>query len=300
MEDRLHLTFATERPFKGRIFVKVFDCCRRMFSSESCAFKGMIDTAECVTNYAENTNSSVEFSLINGECNMRRTRMVSSRLFSRAGFKVVVLAARARALAASFTVERSATLTHPLVRSLARSLERARARLSLNSRVANTARARALKLSPSPPPPIDTPRTWRRRLENLVTQIMNSARWQRVYEQASARLVSVGILDARANATKRNKRANNSICTHFFVLVARSARRSKHQTGARPLELVRNPVARLRIVFFRRAHAAKGKLAVERSLTTLDEAAPASLDPPRQRDSQCARARSKANAKKQS
>lgn len=42
--------------------------------------QGMIDTDDCVTNYADNTNSSIEFSLINGDCNMRRSRMVRLRL----------------------------------------------------------------------------------------------------------------------------------------------------------------------------------------------------------------------------
>ncbi|CAD5209890.1 unnamed protein product [Bursaphelenchus xylophilus] len=57
MEDRVKLTFQTEKPFSGRIFVK-----------------GMIDNPNCVTKYPSNKNSSVQFQLQNGECNMRRSR----------------------------------------------------------------------------------------------------------------------------------------------------------------------------------------------------------------------------------
>lgn len=59
MEDRLKLTFKTEKPFKGRIFVK-----------------GMIDDKNCVSSYAKNSNSTVDYSIINGSCNMRRNRKV--------------------------------------------------------------------------------------------------------------------------------------------------------------------------------------------------------------------------------
>ncbi|CAD5206772.1 unnamed protein product [Bursaphelenchus okinawaensis] len=60
MEDRVKLTFKTEKPFSGRIFVK-----------------GMIDNPNCVTKYASNKNSSVQFQLQNGDCNMRRSRKLS-------------------------------------------------------------------------------------------------------------------------------------------------------------------------------------------------------------------------------
>ncbi|VDL80639.1 unnamed protein product [Nippostrongylus brasiliensis] len=59
MEDRVKLTFHTQRPFKGRIFVK-----------------GMSDKDVCINNYIGNTSPSVAFELKNGECNMRRTRML--------------------------------------------------------------------------------------------------------------------------------------------------------------------------------------------------------------------------------
>lgn len=59
MDDRVRLTFNTERPFKGRIFVK-----------------GMIENEKCVNNYVANNKQSVDFQLINGECNMRRARKV--------------------------------------------------------------------------------------------------------------------------------------------------------------------------------------------------------------------------------
>lgn len=60
MEDRVRLTFKTERPFKGRIFVK-----------------GMIENEKCVNNYSKNTKQSIDFQLINGQCNMRRSRKVN-------------------------------------------------------------------------------------------------------------------------------------------------------------------------------------------------------------------------------
>ncbi|RCN27431.1 hypothetical protein ANCCAN_26835 [Ancylostoma caninum] len=62
MEDRVRLTFKTQRPFQGRIFVK-----------------GMVDKDQCVNSYLSNTNTEVSFDLENGACNMRRTRMVSAR-----------------------------------------------------------------------------------------------------------------------------------------------------------------------------------------------------------------------------
>ncbi|KAI1722455.1 zona pellucida-like domain-containing protein [Ditylenchus destructor] len=57
MEDRVRLTFHTERPFTGRIFVK-----------------GMIESDKCVNSYTSNSKSSVDYQLINGQCNMRRSR----------------------------------------------------------------------------------------------------------------------------------------------------------------------------------------------------------------------------------
>uniref|UniRef100_A0A1I7XEW7 ZP domain-containing protein n=1 Tax=Heterorhabditis bacteriophora TaxID=37862 RepID=A0A1I7XEW7_HETBA len=60
MEDRVRLTFKTQRPFQGRIFVK-----------------GLVEKDPCVNNYLSNTNKAVTFELRNGDCNMRRTRMLS-------------------------------------------------------------------------------------------------------------------------------------------------------------------------------------------------------------------------------
>lgn len=64
MEDRVRLTFRTERPFKGRIFVK-----------------GMIENDKCVNSYTTNAKQSVDFQLINGQCNMRRSRKVNNFYF---------------------------------------------------------------------------------------------------------------------------------------------------------------------------------------------------------------------------
>uniref|UniRef100_A0A915ECH1 ZP domain-containing protein n=1 Tax=Ditylenchus dipsaci TaxID=166011 RepID=A0A915ECH1_9BILA len=61
MEDRVRLTFHTERPFTGRIFVK-----------------GMVENDKCVNNYVSNTKQAIDFHLINGQCNMRRSRKDSS------------------------------------------------------------------------------------------------------------------------------------------------------------------------------------------------------------------------------
>jgi hypothetical protein len=47
MDDRLKLTFKTEKPFTGRIFVK-----------------GMIDDDECVSSYAKNKNTSIDYQII--------------------------------------------------------------------------------------------------------------------------------------------------------------------------------------------------------------------------------------------
>ncbi|VDM76983.1 unnamed protein product [Strongylus vulgaris] len=63
MEDRVRLTFKTQRPFQGRIFVK-----------------GMVDKDACVSSYLSNTNPDVVFELENGACNMRRTRMVKLKI----------------------------------------------------------------------------------------------------------------------------------------------------------------------------------------------------------------------------
>uniref|UniRef100_A0A0K0DJ28 ZP domain-containing protein n=1 Tax=Angiostrongylus cantonensis TaxID=6313 RepID=A0A0K0DJ28_ANGCA len=59
LEDQLKLTFKTQRPFQGRIFVK-----------------GMSDKDSCVSKYIANTKPEVTFELHNGACNMRRTRML--------------------------------------------------------------------------------------------------------------------------------------------------------------------------------------------------------------------------------
>ena len=61
MEDRVRLTFRTEKPFHGRIFVK-----------------GMSDNDKCVSNFITSGNRpSVDFEVVNGECNMRRSRRIS-------------------------------------------------------------------------------------------------------------------------------------------------------------------------------------------------------------------------------
>ncbi|VDM53128.1 unnamed protein product [Angiostrongylus costaricensis] len=59
LEDQLMLTFKTQRPFQGRIFVK-----------------GMSYKDSCVSKYVANTKPEVTFELHNGDCNMRRTRML--------------------------------------------------------------------------------------------------------------------------------------------------------------------------------------------------------------------------------
>lgn len=61
MEDRVRLTFRTEKPFHGRIFVK-----------------GMSESDKCVSDFATaGGRPSVDFEVANGECNMRRSRKVS-------------------------------------------------------------------------------------------------------------------------------------------------------------------------------------------------------------------------------
>uniref|UniRef100_A0A1I7UT32 ZP domain-containing protein n=2 Tax=Caenorhabditis tropicalis TaxID=1561998 RepID=A0A1I7UT32_9PELO len=59
MEDRVKLTFKTQRPFHGRIFVK-----------------GMVDKQNCVRDFVTNQAKDVTFELENGACNMRRQRML--------------------------------------------------------------------------------------------------------------------------------------------------------------------------------------------------------------------------------
>uniref|UniRef100_A0A914GRY9 ZP domain-containing protein n=1 Tax=Globodera rostochiensis TaxID=31243 RepID=A0A914GRY9_GLORO len=57
LEDRIRLTFRTQRPFTGRIFVK-----------------GMVENDKCVKNYQQNGRTQSDFELTNGQCNMRRSR----------------------------------------------------------------------------------------------------------------------------------------------------------------------------------------------------------------------------------
>ncbi|VDO26632.1 unnamed protein product [Haemonchus placei] len=59
LEDGLKLTFRTERPFHGRIFVK-----------------GMSTKETCIKNFITNNSPVVSFDIHNGDCNMRRTRMI--------------------------------------------------------------------------------------------------------------------------------------------------------------------------------------------------------------------------------
>ncbi|CAI2297863.1 unnamed protein product [Caenorhabditis sp. 36 PRJEB53466] len=59
MEDRVKLTFKTQRPFHGRIFVK-----------------GMVDKQQCVRDFVTSQAKDVQFELENGACNMRRQRML--------------------------------------------------------------------------------------------------------------------------------------------------------------------------------------------------------------------------------
>uniref|UniRef100_A0A1I7YMQ7 ZP domain-containing protein n=1 Tax=Steinernema glaseri TaxID=37863 RepID=A0A1I7YMQ7_9BILA len=59
MMDRVKITFKTERPFTGRIFVK-----------------GMADKHQCVESFSSNSKTSVQFEMANGQCNMRRSRKV--------------------------------------------------------------------------------------------------------------------------------------------------------------------------------------------------------------------------------
>uniref|UniRef100_A0A0N4ZGA6 ZP domain-containing protein n=1 Tax=Parastrongyloides trichosuri TaxID=131310 RepID=A0A0N4ZGA6_PARTI len=59
LEDRVKITFRTEKPFGGRIFVK-----------------GMIDSHECVKTFNGNNKNAIDFEVLNGECNMRRSRKI--------------------------------------------------------------------------------------------------------------------------------------------------------------------------------------------------------------------------------
>ncbi|MFH4977453.1 hypothetical protein AB6A40_004162 [Gnathostoma spinigerum] len=60
MENHVRLTFNTERPLTGRIFVK-----------------GMVDNDQCVKRFDGNMEKTVFFEMDNGKCNMRRSRKVS-------------------------------------------------------------------------------------------------------------------------------------------------------------------------------------------------------------------------------
>uniref|UniRef100_A0A915IM15 ZP domain-containing protein n=1 Tax=Romanomermis culicivorax TaxID=13658 RepID=A0A915IM15_ROMCU len=53
------MVFHTRRPFRGRIFVR-----------------GMVEKSQCVSDFVNNTESSVNFELKNGDCNMRRQRKI--------------------------------------------------------------------------------------------------------------------------------------------------------------------------------------------------------------------------------
>ncbi|CAI4224312.1 unnamed protein product [Auanema sp. JU1783] len=58
MDDHLRLVFQTQKPFHGRIFVK-----------------GMVDKEPCEKRFIGNKNTTIDFELENGSCNMRRQRM---------------------------------------------------------------------------------------------------------------------------------------------------------------------------------------------------------------------------------
>uniref|UniRef100_A0A0R3S6L3 ZP domain-containing protein n=1 Tax=Elaeophora elaphi TaxID=1147741 RepID=A0A0R3S6L3_9BILA len=60
MEDRMKLTFHTVKPFRGRVFVK-----------------GMVNKDQCVNSFIGNRKLEVQFEVINGQCNMRRSRKVN-------------------------------------------------------------------------------------------------------------------------------------------------------------------------------------------------------------------------------
>ncbi|VDN88422.1 unnamed protein product [Brugia pahangi] len=62
MEDRMKLTFHTAKPFTGRVFVK-----------------GMVDKDQCVNSFIGNRKLEVQYEIINGQCNMRRSRKINLR-----------------------------------------------------------------------------------------------------------------------------------------------------------------------------------------------------------------------------
>jgi len=59
--DMVKMVFNTNKPFKGRIFVK-----------------GMVDKEQCVMNFVTNEKPNATFELKNGLCNMQRERKVSN------------------------------------------------------------------------------------------------------------------------------------------------------------------------------------------------------------------------------
>nr|CRZ24880.1 BMA-CUTL-10 [Brugia malayi] len=63
MEDRMKLTFHTAKPFTGRVFVK-----------------GMVDKDQCVNSFIGNRKLEVQYEIINGQCNMRRSRKIGPEL----------------------------------------------------------------------------------------------------------------------------------------------------------------------------------------------------------------------------
>uniref|UniRef100_A0A8R1TU67 ZP domain-containing protein n=1 Tax=Onchocerca volvulus TaxID=6282 RepID=A0A8R1TU67_ONCVO len=63
MEDRMKLTFRTAKPFRGRVFVK-----------------GMVDKDQCVNSFIGNMKLEIQYEIINGQCNMRRSRKISPEL----------------------------------------------------------------------------------------------------------------------------------------------------------------------------------------------------------------------------
>ncbi|VBB26057.1 unnamed protein product [Acanthocheilonema viteae] len=63
MEDGMKLTFRTAKPFRGRIFVK-----------------GMINKDQCVNSFIGNKKLEVQYEIIIGQCNMRRSRKIGHEL----------------------------------------------------------------------------------------------------------------------------------------------------------------------------------------------------------------------------
>ncbi|VDO45695.1 unnamed protein product, partial [Onchocerca flexuosa] len=57
MENQMKLTFRTVKPFRGRVFVK-----------------GMVDKDQCVNSFIGNMELEIQYEIINGQCNMRRSR----------------------------------------------------------------------------------------------------------------------------------------------------------------------------------------------------------------------------------